>query len=101
MRWTHGRRVHEVRDCLQKMAERHPLSPHWYLLGLATDGDCRGEGMASRLLEDMLSRCEREEQQVALETSKESNLAFYERFGFVVVDELLIDARVKTWLMLR
>jgi len=101
MRYTHRRRVHQVRDCLQRMAERHPRSPHWYLLALATDGDCRGQGMATRLLEDMLGCCDREGQQVALETSNESNLAFYERFGFVVTDELLIDEGVKTWLMCR
>lgn len=101
MRWTYGRRVHEVRSCLERMAARHPLSPHWYLLSLATDVDCRGQGMASRLLKDMLCQCDENGQQVALETAKASNLTFYERFGFVVADELLIDEGVKTWLMIR
>lgn len=101
MRLTHGRRVHEVRDCLHKMAKRHPLSPHWYLLALATDDDCRGQGMASRLLEDMVGHCDKVSEQIALETSQESNLAFYERFGFVVVDELEVAEDIRTWLMCR
>jgi len=101
MRYTHGRRVHRVRDCLQRMAKRHPPFPHWYLLALATDDACRGQGLAGRLLEEMLHRCDRKSEKIALETSKESNLAFYEKFGFVVTDELLIDKNVKTWLMVR
>jgi len=101
MRRAHGRRIHEVRNCFQRMAERHPRSPHWYLLALATDDACRGQGMAGRLLEEMLHRCDRETQKIALETSNESNLAFYERFGFVTTDELLIDGELKIWLMCR
>lgn len=101
MRWMHRRRVHEVRDCLQRMAERHPQPPHWYLLALATHGDCRGQGMASQLLGDMLDRFDSDGQRVALETSKESNLTFYEKFGFVVVDELCVGEGVKSWLMCR
>ncbi|MCH7752119.1 MAG: GNAT family N-acetyltransferase [Planctomycetes bacterium] len=57
--------------------------------------------LASRLLEEMLLRCDREAQKVALETSNESNLAFYERFGFVTTDELLLDEGLKIWLMCR
>lgn len=101
MRWMHGRRVHEVRDCLQRMAERHPSTPYWYLLALATDPDSQGQGLASRLLNEKLAQCDKHGAQVALETSKESNLAFYQKFGFVVVHELVVDEGVKTWLMCR
>lgn len=101
MRWTYGKRVHKVRNCLQRMAARHPRSPHWYLLSLATDDDCRGQGMASRLLDDMLSRCDKDGQQVALETATNSNLEFYQKFGFVVADEPIIDEGVISWLMVR
>ncbi len=83
------------------MAERHPRSPHWYLLALATDDACRGQGLAGRLLEEMFLRCDRESQKVALETSNESNLAYYERFGFVTTDELLLEEGLKIWLMCR
>jgi len=101
MRLAHGRRIHLVRDCFQRMAERHPRSPHWYLLALATNDACRGQGLASRLLEEMFLRCDREGQEIVLETSKESNLAYYEKFGFTMTDELLIDEGLKTWLMIR
>jgi GNAT superfamily N-acetyltransferase len=55
------------------MAERHPTSPHWYLIALATEEDFRGQGLADRLLEDMLRRCDRSGHQAALETSIASN----------------------------
>ncbi|NOZ39126.1 MAG: GNAT family N-acetyltransferase [Planctomycetes bacterium] len=83
------------------MAERHPPTPHWYLLALATAPEYCGQGLAGRLLEEMLARCDRESQTIALETSQESNLAFYQQFGFTVTDELLIDVGVKSWLMCR
>lgn len=101
MRLAHGRRVHEVRDCLRRMAERHPRSPHWYLLALATDRDWRGQGLAGRLLEEMLDECDQNGQAAALETSLESNLAFYERFGFRVTDALRVDDGLTIWLMCR
>lgn len=101
MRRAHRSRVHKIRSCFQRMAERHPRSPHWYLLALATEAGYQGQGMATRLLKDMLDRCDSEGKPVALETSKESNLAYYEKFGFVVSDELLIDKGLKTWLMCR
>ena len=83
------------------MAERHPSSPHWYLLALATEEEFRGQGLAGRLLEDMLRRCDRSGQQAALETSIASNLTYYERFGFAVNDELKIDDGLTIWLMCR
>ena len=101
MRRTHGRRVHLVRDCFQRMALRHPRSPHWYLLALATEEACRGRGLASRLLEEMFVRCDREGQKVVLETSRESNLTYYEKFGFATTDELLVEEELKIWLMVR
>ncbi len=100
-RRVHGRRIHLVRNCFQRMAERHPTTPHWYLLALATEDTCRGQGLASRLLKERFLRCDEEGQTVVLETSKESNLAYYEKFGFAVTDELLIDEGVRTWLMVR
>jgi len=101
MRRVHGRRVHIIRDCFQRMAQRHPPTPHWYLLALATEDTCHGQGLASRLLEEMFLRCDKEGQNIVLETSKESNLAYYEKFGFTMTDELLIDEGLKTWLMVR
>jgi len=98
----HMRRAHgQIRNCFQRMAERHPPFPHWYLLALATDDTCRGQGLAGLLLEDMFRRCDRDSQKVVLETSTESNLAYYKKFGFVVTDELLIGDGVKSWLMCR
>jgi len=101
MRLAHGRRIHLVRDCFERMARRHPSTPHWYLLALATEDACQGQGLATRLLEEMFFHCDKEGQHVVLETSKESNLTYYEKFGFTVTDELLIDKEVKTWLMVR
>ena len=40
------------------------------------------------LLAPVLGRCDREGLPAYLESSKESNIAYYERFGFAVIGEL-------------
>ena len=70
------------------MDKKHPREPHWYLGILGTDPDHQGRGLASALLEHRLSVCDRELVPAYLESSKESNISFYERHGFRVVEEV-------------
>lgn len=68
---------------LGQMERRHPRTPeHWYLAILGTDPDAQGRGLGSAVLAPVLERCDREVVHAFLESSKESNLAFYERHGF-------------------
>ena len=46
-------------------------------------------GLGTRLLEPTLERADREKLACYLETSDRDNIAFYERFGFEVVDDNL------------
>jgi GNAT superfamily N-acetyltransferase len=66
----------------------HPREPHWYLGVLGTDPPRQGRGIGSALLAPVLERCDRTGLPAYLESSKESNLAFYARHGFAVTREL-------------
>ncbi len=59
--------------------------PSWYLAVIGTDPAYRGQGVARRLLERILERCDVEGLPAWLETTEHSNLPLYERFGFTTV----------------
>jgi ribosomal protein S18 acetylase RimI-like enzyme len=66
----------------------HPVEPHWYLAVLGTDPSQQGRGVGSALLAPVLQRCDHDGVAAYLESSKESNLAFYARHGFEVTGEI-------------
>ncbi len=71
-------------------AERaHPRDPHWYLVVLGIRPEAQRRGIGSRLVAPVLARADREGVDCYLETSDPANVAFYERFGFSVVDGAL------------
>lgn len=70
----------------------HPReTPHFYLFiaGVAPPGQGRGAG--SELLAPVLASCDRDGRPAYLESSNVRNVPFYERLGFEVRSEILID----------
>jgi GNAT superfamily N-acetyltransferase len=61
----------------------HPSEPHWYLAMLGTAPAHQGKGIGSALIAPVLRTCDEEGIPAYLESSKERNLAFYRRHGFV------------------
>jgi GNAT superfamily N-acetyltransferase len=77
-------------------------SRHWYLQYLGVDPVFQGQGHAGRLLRPMLARADREGVTCFLETQVESNVAFYEHFGFRVAEQGTIPgSNIKTWAMVK
>jgi ribosomal protein S18 acetylase RimI-like enzyme len=66
------------------MREAHPSTPHFYLAGLGTDPPRQGEGLGSAAMAPVLARADRDRVPAYLESTKERNVAFYERHGFRV-----------------
>jgi GNAT superfamily N-acetyltransferase len=90
-----GRAYGEIMRC-------HPSRPHWYLSGIGTDPPVQGTGVGSGLMRSRLARCDAEELPAYLESSKESNVPFYERHGFKVTREVAISGGgPRLWLMWR
>ena len=80
----------------------HPERPHWYLSGIGTDPPVQGTGVGGALMRSRLARCDAARQPAYLESSKESNVPFYEGHGFRVTRELTIPGGGPTlWLMWR
>lgn len=83
-----GRRLPLVLQTLAAVEAKHPEEPHWYLAVLGTAPAAQGKGIGAALLTPILDRCDREGIGAYLESSKPSNVPYYERFGFVVHEEL-------------
>jgi ribosomal protein S18 acetylase RimI-like enzyme len=81
---------------------QHPERPHWYLSGIGTDPPVQGTGVGTELMRSRLIRCDAAGLPAYLESSKETNVPFYQRHGFRVTSELTIpDGGPTLWLMWR
>ncbi|MGD2181860.1 GNAT family N-acetyltransferase [Lusitaniella coriacea] len=78
----------EVFGLLEQMSHYHPSEPCWYLGILGVDPIQQGQGYGSALMEDILALCDREKKVAYLESSKLSNIPFYERRGFEVMGQI-------------
>lgn len=83
----HARRGQDVDDL---MKSHHPEEPHWYLGVIGSDPDVRGGGYGHALMRSRLDRCDAEGAPAYLESTKESNVPYYLRFGFEVTGELVV-----------
>jgi ribosomal protein S18 acetylase RimI-like enzyme len=80
----------------------HPHEPHWYLWLMGVDPERQGEGLGSRLLAEVLDRCDTERMPAYLEASTERNRALYLRHGFEDAGDLhLPDGGPRLWRMWR
>lgn len=77
-------------EMVELMKQHHPEEPHWYLGVIGSDPDMRGTGLAHALMRSRLDQCDTEGAPAYLESTKESNLPYYLRFGFRVTGELTI-----------
>jgi GNAT superfamily N-acetyltransferase len=73
---------------LTEIEKQHPTEPHWYLEILGTQKASQGKGFGSAVIAPVLERCDDEGTPAYLESSKESNIPFYERHGFRVTKEI-------------
>lgn len=77
-----------------------PGDPHWHLGPVAVEPFLQGRGIGSRLLTEFCERMDATGELSYLETEKEVNVGFYERFGFEVVREVDI-LETRNWFMSR
>lgn len=97
-----GRDTPEAARLLSAVDAARPQDPHWYLATLGTDPAQQRTGVGSALLRAVLDGVDAEGLPAYLESSKESNLAFYGQHGFEVTGEIRTPRGGPTlWLMWR
>jgi ribosomal protein S18 acetylase RimI-like enzyme len=64
----------------------HPRRRHWYLVALGVRPEAHRRGIGTQLVAAGLAAADEDHAACYLETSDPANVAFYQRFGFEVVD---------------
>ena len=100
--WRDRSAVRRILAARSSAVAQAALDPSWYLAVLGTDPQFRGRGVARKLLERTLERCDVEGLPAWLETTEDSNVPLYERFGFETFADIA-GGRVlpSLWLMHR
>lgn len=89
-------------DVMDKIHKARAPEPHWYLCVVGVDPELQGQGVGSALVREGLALADRESKPCYLETSDRRNLVFYQRLGFVVLEEATLgDGAPKAWAMRR
>jgi ribosomal protein S18 acetylase RimI-like enzyme len=89
-------------EIMDKIHKARVPEPHWYLLIVGVDPELQGQGAGSAIVREGLALADRESKPCYLETSERRNLAFYERLGFVVLEEAVLGKDgPKAWAMRR
>jgi GNAT superfamily N-acetyltransferase len=96
-----GLRLGTAIALLNAVERIHPKEPHWYLAVLGTDPEHQGHGIGSAVMTPVLERCDEEGIGAYLESSKERNLAFYGRHGFVAGEPVRLRGAPPLWPMWR
>jgi len=74
-------------ETMDKIHKARVPEPHWYLMVVGVDPELQNQGVGSAIVRDGLAIADRELKPCYLETSEPRNLAFYERHGFIVLEE--------------
>lgn len=73
---------------LSAIAKAHPKEPHWYLFLLVADPSVQRSGIGTMLVEHGLAMADLEGVGSYLETQNYDNVAYYQRFGYELVQTL-------------
>lgn len=96
-----GSRMQAGKQLVDLMTAAHPDEPHWYLATIGTDPAQRGGGYGRALMNRRLEQCDRDGIPAYLESSKEVNIGYYERFGFEVTGTITVPGGPDLWPMWR
>jgi GNAT superfamily N-acetyltransferase len=83
-----GDRAGLFKDAVEEAAKHTPQEPHWFLAVVGADPAAQGQGQGAALLRSGLAKADAAGLPAYLESSKASNLPFYEHFGFTVREEM-------------
>lgn len=102
-----GLRLEELRrlknglQVLTQIQSQHPEEPHGYVAVLAVEPSAQKQGIGRVLLSSFIAECDQRHEAVHLETSREENVGYYERFGFRLVRTLTVSDTPPVWIMTR
>ena len=70
------------------LSSYHPNEPFYYLWFIGVLPEKQSKGIGTKLLKEVLRKCDEDHRAIYLETSVIKNISWYQRFGFEVFNEL-------------
>jgi ribosomal protein S18 acetylase RimI-like enzyme len=83
-------RMIRYQNWASKTRDRIATQPYWYLNVIAVDPEHQGKGFASKLIKPIIKEAVENKHMIYLETQNKNNVKIYEKYGFRLVDEILI-----------
>ena len=76
--------------------------PHWYLTLIGVGPNHQGKGFGQQLLSTTINRIDLERKPIYLETNKEKNVEIFKRFGFRILQKIIVPGtEIFHWSLLR
>ncbi len=101
-RWKGFRRSVHINSVIENVRQHAMPGRHWYLMALGVEPSQQGKGLGSALLQPVLERADAAGTPCYLETFKESNLRFYAKHDFVVMNsKQIVEGGPTVWAMVR
>ena len=81
------KKLTEYDDFAMNLKKKFTEHNDWYLFNLSVKKDAQGKGIASKLLNPMLEFLNKQNSVCHLETNRDTNVPFYEHFGFKMMEK--------------
>ena len=87
---------------IETVCQNRLQTDYWYLQVIGVDSPYQKQGYGRSLIEPMLARFSAQNLPCCLDTEEESNVAYYERYGFEVIETSIIPGTNNTcWIMVK
>ena len=87
---------------VERLCQRYLNSDYWYLQVISVDSPHQKQGYGKSLIKPMLKRFSKQKIPCCLDTEEESNVAYYQQYGFQVIDANTIAGTNNTcWFMVK
>lgn len=86
----------------EALRRRYAPEPHYYLSAVGVLPSAQGRGLASALIRPILAQADARGLTAYLETMTDENVPLYERYGFVVREQLAVpESDLRMWALYR
>lgn len=100
--WTGFRRYTAMEACSSTMHQQSVTGDHWYLWAQGVEPAHQRQGIGGMLMQPIFERADSARLPCYLETSNERNIAFYQKYGFMVASEGAVPkSNLRNWAMVR
>jgi len=98
-----AKKMEVLNSAVEEAKKSLNLGSYIHLLMMGVSQEFQGKGFGGKLLRALIEKAETEKKTIYLETQKENNVNFYEKYGFSVKKKIILPEplNLPMWLMVR